>query len=306
MMYTAAMVATLLTQWAKQGLTKAQTIVKLAESCMGWSYVFGAAGQECTPAVRRSYIKNYETRNPAESAQIKKTCQVENGSKESCTGCKYYPNGKTRCFDCRGFTRWCLEKVGLSLQGGGATSQWNTNSNWAQKGIIADMPECICCVFMANGSKMSHTGLYVGNGRIIHCSGCVKEGKITDRGWSHFAVPVGLNDDTPMPSDPPTIRRGSRGVWVTLAQTELIKKGYSCGSSGADGIFGKNTESAVRAFQRDSGLTVDGIVGKDTWDYLLNKPVTTFTVTIPHLTLTQADSLLGQYPGSVKTQEGGE
>ena len=44
-------------------------------------------------------------------------------------------------------------------------------------------------------------------------------------------------------------------------QTMLIACGYSCGSTGADGDFGKNTEAALRAFQKDNGLTVDGIYG---------------------------------------------
>lgn len=306
-MNTAAKVDSMIADWTAKGETKAQIATNTAEACLGWSYVYGAAGQKCTPSVRRSYINNYATRNPAESAQIKKTCQVCNGSKSSCDGCKFYPGGETRCFDCRGFTRWILQQVGLSLQGGGATSQWNDKTNWSQKGIIADIPSgVVCCVFMANGSKMSHTGLYIGNGDIIHCSGTVKRGKITDKGWSHFAVPVGLNDDTPMPQDPPTIRKGSRGVWVTLAQEKLIERGYSCGAKGADGIFGKDTESAVRAFQRASGLNVDGVVGHDTWDALLNGAIDYYTVTVPHLTLSQADALIAQYPGSEKTQEGGE
>jgi len=41
--------------------------------------------------------------------------------------------------------------------------------------------------------------------------------------------------------------------------------GYSCGDNGADGVFGSGTRAAVRAFQRDHGLTVDGIAGRKTW-----------------------------------------
>ena len=35
-----------------------------------------------------------------------------------------------------------------------------------------------------------------------------------------------------------------------------------------DGIFGENTEKAVRALQKNYGITVDGIIGTDTWDSL--------------------------------------
>ena len=45
----------------------------------------------------------------------------------------------------------------------------------------------------------------------------------------------------------------------------MISLGYSCGSSGVDGDFGSGTEKAVKNFQKEHGLTADGIVGKDTW-----------------------------------------
>lgn len=36
-----------------------------------------------------------------------------------------------------------------------------------------------------------------------------------------------------------------------------------------DGIFGINTEKAVKKFQNNRNLKVDGIVGKKTWSYLI-------------------------------------
>jgi peptidoglycan hydrolase-like protein with peptidoglycan-binding domain len=36
-----------------------------------------------------------------------------------------------------------------------------------------------------------------------------------------------------------------------------------------DGIFGPKTDAAVRGFQHDENLSVDGIVGKQTWTALL-------------------------------------
>lgn len=67
----------------------------------------------------------------------------------------------------------------------------------------------------------------------------------------------------------------SKGQAVTNLQLMLNAKGYSCGT--ADGIFGTNTETAVKNFQRAKGLSVDGIVGNDTkaalWAACDYKPV---------------------------------
>lgn len=60
------------------------------------------------------------------------------------------------------------------------------------------------------------------------------------------------------------LRKGYKGLDVQALQTALIAQGYSCGSTGADGEFGTNTEKAVKAFQQAKGLTVDGIAGKNT------------------------------------------
>lgn len=57
-------------------------------------------------------------------------------------------------------------------------------------------------------------------------------------------------------------KMGSRGSEVTKIQTVLKQKGYYSGS--VDGIFGTKTRTAVKNFQRDKGLAVDGIAGKKT------------------------------------------
>ena len=47
-------------------------------------------------------------------------------------------------------------------------------------------------------------------------------------------------------------------------QEALIKLGYDLGHSGADGKFGDKTFAAVKKFQANNNLVVDGIVGKKT------------------------------------------
>lgn len=55
--------------------------------------------------------------------------------------------------------------------------------------------------------------------------------------------------------------KGWTGDEVKRVQTALIAKGYSCGDSGVDGSFGPDTDAAVRKFQTDRGMEIDGIVG---------------------------------------------
>ena len=59
-----------------------------------------------------------------------------------------------------------------------------------------------------------------------------------------------------------SLRRGSEGDQVITLQKKLKNWGYYTGS--VDGIFGSETEEAVRYFQRKNGLAVDGVVGPDT------------------------------------------
>lgn len=63
------------------------------------------------------------------------------------------------------------------------------------------------------------------------------------------------------------LRRGDRGMLVRIAQTALARAGHNPGT--VDGIFGPNTQNAVRAFQQARGLTVDGIIGPRTWTALM-------------------------------------
>jgi len=65
-----------------------------------------------------------------------------------------------------------------------------------------------------------------------------------------------------LPAQAAALRRGSRGDDVTTLQKKLRNWGYYSGS--VDGVFGAQTEEAVKYFQRKNGLTPDGIVGQAT------------------------------------------
>jgi len=60
-----------------------------------------------------------------------------------------------------------------------------------------------------------------------------------------------------------TLRPGSRGAYTEMLQLALYRAGYL--DEEPDGIFGPETERAVRSFQRASGISADGVAGPVTW-----------------------------------------
>ena len=88
-----------------------------------------------------------------------------------------------------------------------------------------------------------------------NANGIAVDGIVGDITW--------LNIDEADQSNP-TIKKGSTGNPVRRAQKRLTLGGYDAG--GVDGSFGAKTEAAVKHFQKDRGLTQDGIVGPKTWN----------------------------------------
>ncbi len=59
---------------------------------------------------------------------------------------------------------------------------------------------------------------------------------------------------------------GSRGAEVRQVQQRLNELGFDAGAE--DGVLGYNTQTAIKKFQTQNSLTVDGIVGPQTWEVL--------------------------------------
>ncbi len=287
-MYTASWVQFQVEAMKGWNTPKADIIRATAELRLGWQYVYASQGQDCTPAWRKSRIPYCPSQKYVD--MINNNCPVLSGkqpaiycnkphsnekmiSPESCNGCSYID---TDVFDCAGFVLNEMQLAGVPFYGQGATTQWNTPSNWVAKGEINTMPKgLVCAIYKQKDGKMSHTGLSMGDGSggVIHCSTTVKRGNVnTDRpAWTHWGIPKGLYSSEELKEagfnvddskNTPTIRKGMSGDAVKKMQQLLNKSGANLKP---DGIFGAQTESTVKQFQKDHGLTVDGICGPKTW-----------------------------------------
>ena len=120
------------------------------------------------------------------------------------------------------------------------------------------------------------------NGTTVTCAGLSQWGsqELAQQGLNSFEIlqtyygdNIELVTDAPIrgiePSYPGTpLQRGSSGTEVLVMQLVLnrISQNYpSIPKITPDGIFGPQTEEAVKTFQRVFGLTADGIVGRATW-----------------------------------------
>ncbi len=294
-MNSAKDVDALVAQWKQEGRSAQWIAWETAKACIGWPYVYADAGSYCTPSNRRAKARD-------DHPTIVTKCQVLSGSSSYCNGCKWFPNKeRVREYDCRGFTRWCAKQAGVTIAGGGATSQWNTESNWSSKGTIDTMPQNqVVCLFVRNGAKMSHTGLGYGH-ETCECSSGVQYKTSIAAKWTHWAIPKGFTGDPPSPTtEKPTLRRGSKGPYVVEAQTKLQALGYDLGSAGVDGIYGSMTVKAVKAFQSDNGLKVDGVIGPATWAALdaAEPGEARYTATIRDLTETEAEAVKTAWPAA--------
>ena len=312
-MYSAEYVELQIEELKKEGNPLQWVAFQVAILCVGWAYVFGARGALCNYENRKAAYKSKGADHPT----IKTKCQIlrDDDRKSSCQGCKWFPLGcRTRYFDCRGFTYWVLLKVfGFTLQGAGATSQWNTKANWKAQGTIDKMPsDTLVCLFQRRNSKMIHTGFGYNN-ETVECQNGVQYFKTRNKKWTHWGIPVCVDGSYKPPEkkkdepkvSKPTLKKGASGTAVKELQTRLIALGYSCGAKGADGKFGNDTVTAVKAFQKAHNLTADGVVGSKTWNALDGAEPAIYTVTVKGLTASQADALIKQFPNSTKTEERG-
>ena len=194
-------------------------------------------------------------------------------------------------YDCSSFVISAYKAAGVPLT---CTYTGNMKSDMLKHGfrVVTDGTLKAGDVLL---NEKHHTALYIGTGKIVQASinerGGIVGGQTGDQTGGEIGVRLYYSypwdcvlrygddaDADPVEDVPddravslPLVQRGDVNGAVLSVQLLLIHKwAISCGIDGADADFGRNTESAVKAFQRHKGLEQDGIVGPLTWAALIN------------------------------------
>lgn len=248
----------------------------------GFGYIWGAAGSVWTQAKQ----------DISTDSNIKKYGQQWVGH---------------RVADCSGLFSWAFKQFG-SYMYHGSNTMWRdycTAKGDLKTGKRTDGQELKpgTAVFTDHDGDKTHVGLYIGNGTVIEAASTrygVITSKVTNSKWKCWGELKGVDYGMVVPVTDskayPTLKKGMKGSNVTMLQTMLMAHGYQLPKWGADGDFGNETLKAVKAFQKDRGLTADGIVGPATWAALNETDARRYTVTIDNMTLDQANKLLKEYP----------
>ena len=156
--------------------------------------------------------------------------------------------------DCSALVRVCCAYAGITgLPEGFRTG--NMPSNLNKTGAFTEL----------TGDKYQAQSAYLGRGDILVTKTNGHTVVVISNG-SKYEETILPGDGTGTQSGGVTlgdriIRYGCEGQDVKLIQEMLLKLGYDLGSWGCDGDFGDCTELALKAFQRDAGVTVDGECG---------------------------------------------
>lgn len=138
-----------------------------------------------------------------------------------------------------------------------------TKTGIAHTGIVYDVDDTY--VYTVEGNTSPSSGVVDNGGMVCKKSYALNYDRIAGYGRPNYdpePVVEPTSAPTPKPAAPRNyLMKGDKGAEVKAMQEDLIFAGYSCGKDGADGSFGGNTEKALKAFQDDYKLEVDGKYG---------------------------------------------
>ena len=237
-------------------------------------YIMGARGQEPKKwAVNSWWYEQYTDAN-----QHKKAL--------------YWRENAQRVWDCNGLAEGIYEDhtgVNINTKARFNYAEWCAPKGTGSVPTEYRVPGTAVFIYSKSKGYITHVGYLVepvkanypsGDWWVIEARGVmygVVRTKLSERGWNrwgqmskYFDYGKEVVSDDVNELGKRTLKRGMSGADVKQMQMILITAGYSCGVYGADGEFGAGTERAVRAFQSDNKLDVDGIAGRRTLDALIN------------------------------------
>ncbi len=178
--------------------------------------------------------------------------------------------------DCSGLGYWAFSELGGYIFHGSNTiwNEYTTDHCELKNGQRTDgkplFPgDPVFLKKIENGKvNRHHIGYYVGGDTVIEAKG-TQWGVVTSKltRWHETAHWYNVQyDNGAYYGKMLTLKSGMRCEQVKLLQEVLNETPDGAALDlKVDGIFGKETEKAVRQFQADHGLTVDGVVGRKTW-----------------------------------------
>lgn len=174
---------------------------------------------------------------------------------------------ETGAYNCRKITNG----KGYSLHAFGIAADINARTNPYGKALITDMPMALVAATKAikttKGLQVFRWGGDYPNFKdAMHFEVVLSPGELSAGvDWTSVVA------EPPDPNDPKTwssVRKGDRGPSVAKLKELLADNDFACGSGT---VFDAKTLSAVKAFQESRKLTVDGVVGLQTWTALLKQ-----------------------------------
>lgn len=216
-------------------------------------------------------------------------------------------------YDCSGYIYNVLKDSGFSVT--------RTTANGYRalgKKIPVGQQQPGDLLFFGTAAKATHIAMYDGNNHMWESIGGSKNtrnnpGKgvtlspvsrrkdlfeVRTLSEAETTLEVSGKEDTPRN----WLQKGDRGQQVADMQTMLIAAGYSCGTSGIDGIFGTATQNALLSFQKEHGLAADGLFGTKSKSelerrILSQKPISSRNYVIGQTYTLQAEMKVRTGPG---------